>query len=311
MCWEPNLEFSEDFFKAEVREDFYIDATMKTVWAAELELLSDIDAVCQKYNLQYFAGWGTMLGAVRHKGFVPWDDDMDIMMKRSDYNKLMSVLPKELPDSYRVYHAMSEEGHDLFWGCVTNADTISIEENRLHKFHNCPFWVGIDIFPLDYIPKDEDEASLVENLMELIKNTVSLFKKENKTEEEKQNMEDGIEYIEKSLNLQLDKNKSIPAQLWRWGNMLASSYGEEDADGYIDYAPRKGIIHYEKDVWDEVFLTEYEEFMIPVPQGYHDVLTKTYGDYSVRTKGGASHNYPYYNKQLNQLRDMIQQMEKK
>ena len=108
MDMTPRLSFPKSFFEPEVREDFLVDTTMKTVWAAEMELLADIDYVCQKYNLQYYAYWGTMLGAVRHQGFVPWDDDMDLAMKREDYNKLMKILPEELPETYRVYWSLSE-----------------------------------------------------------------------------------------------------------------------------------------------------------------------------------------------------------
>ena len=72
---------------------------MKRAWAAELEVLSVIADVCERYHLQYFADYGTLLGAVRHKGFIPWDDDIDICMLREDYMELIRVLPEELPQS--------------------------------------------------------------------------------------------------------------------------------------------------------------------------------------------------------------------
>ena len=62
----------------------------------ELEMLKEVDRICKKYNLQYYLAGGTLLGAVRHGGFIPWDDDLDIFLFRKDYEKLAEVIDKEL-----------------------------------------------------------------------------------------------------------------------------------------------------------------------------------------------------------------------
>ena len=75
---------------------------MKRAWAAQIEVLQIVIDVCKNHNLQYFADWGTLLGAVRHNGFIPWDDDIDICFKRDDYNKLISILKDELPKGFAI-----------------------------------------------------------------------------------------------------------------------------------------------------------------------------------------------------------------
>ena len=86
------MEFEREFFYDEVQEGFYVPGIMKRAWAAQLELLSEIDRICKKWNILYFITFGTLLGAVRHEGFIPWDDDIDIIMFRKDYEKLEEKL---------------------------------------------------------------------------------------------------------------------------------------------------------------------------------------------------------------------------
>ena len=76
------LQFEDSFFEGETRHDFFIEPMMKRAWAASMEVLAEIDRICKKHEIKYFAYWGTLLGAVRHKGFIPWDDDIDIAIDR-------------------------------------------------------------------------------------------------------------------------------------------------------------------------------------------------------------------------------------
>ena len=105
------LEFKSDFFKEEERNGFTISETMKRAWATELDVLSRVIAVCKKYNLTYYAYYGTLLGTVRHHGYIPWDDDVDIALKYEDYRKLLEVLPGELPETFGISSMYTSKSH--------------------------------------------------------------------------------------------------------------------------------------------------------------------------------------------------------
>ena len=86
------MNIPDGFLEGEIRNSFYVETMMKKTWAAQLKVLSVVDEICKKNNIQYFADWGTLLGAVRHKGYIPWDDEMDITMKLDVYTKFCSIV---------------------------------------------------------------------------------------------------------------------------------------------------------------------------------------------------------------------------
>ncbi len=311
------LDFPEEFFEAEVREDFLIDKTMKTVWAAELEVLQVIAEICDRHGLTWYAAFGTMLGAVRHQGFVPWDDDMDIMMKRADFMKLMRVLPDELPEGFRARGAFAKEPYPEYHACITNGNQISIAKDWLERFHGCPFMVGIDIFPLDYLPRNEEERIIQTKLIMMARQVVWIAKDSEHTEEDVQELCEYLDALEKYCKIKIDRT---PVEKQQWGDLvppmwklvheLAMLYNEEEADDmvmFVDYIkwPQK---KYPKEWFDEVIAMPFEQFAVPVPAGYDGFLRKVYGDYNVRIRG-AMHDYPFYQKQLEYLRDLLGKLE--
>ena len=103
------LRFEESFFQRERKDDFDISSTMKRAWAAQLEVLAVIIELCKKYDIKYFAFWGTLLGAIRHRGFIPWDDDIDICMMRNDYMRFLEISKTELPTDFAVLNIYNED----------------------------------------------------------------------------------------------------------------------------------------------------------------------------------------------------------
>ena len=129
------------------------EMTLEEIKKVQLDILVYIDKVCKEHNIKYSLGYGTLLGAVRHKGFIPWDDDIDIILKRSEYNKLINTLYEEKDDRYRVF-SMKDEGYFYPYAKVSDNKTV-IKEKNWPDYRD--LGVYIDIFPIDYIPESKGE----------------------------------------------------------------------------------------------------------------------------------------------------------
>ena len=120
--------------------------TVDDVKLIELEIMDEIDRVCNEHGVQYFLGYGTLLGAVRHGGFIPWDDDVDLMMTRENYNKFLSVIKQELPKGFSVHnYQLSDTYWSLFTKIVNDNTTIVQNDGAVSG-------VFLDITVYDKIP---------------------------------------------------------------------------------------------------------------------------------------------------------------
>ena len=95
-----NKTFIKNLETDEMRNGFLVTSHRKKLWNVQIGLINEFDRVCKKHNLRWFADSGTLLGAARHKGFIPWDDDVDLIMLRPDYNKFLEVAPTEISYPY-------------------------------------------------------------------------------------------------------------------------------------------------------------------------------------------------------------------
>jgi len=132
---------------------------LRPIWDALLEVYEVFAAICERHGLRYCADCGTTLGAIRHKGFIPWDDDMDIQMPRPDYDKFAKIAPRELPEGYAWVDRFNCEGFELPFGKVVITDEEKL--SGVSRSFGTPLEDGIfiDIFPLDGYPDSSLEVA--------------------------------------------------------------------------------------------------------------------------------------------------------
>ena len=116
-----------------------------------LEIYKEVASICDRHNLKYFVVGGTLLGAVIHKGYIPWDDDFDIAMPRDDYDKFIDIYSKELSDRFYLHHTSTDSNYWIPFAKVRINNTIFLEEKRKNVDSHAGIYM--DIFPFDYAGK--------------------------------------------------------------------------------------------------------------------------------------------------------------
>lgn len=303
------MQFTQDFFKPEIREEFEIPAMMKRAWAAQMEVLQVVADICEENGLQYFADGGTLLGAVRHQGFIPWDDDIDICLKREDYNRLISILQRQLPYSFVVSGMYARTVRLRMAANVSHLRVIADEtlwnfNDYMKYFHGFPYQrAGIDIFPLDYIPVEAKLADIQKIMMiqgmNLLENWTTL--------EKAGKLEESLQEYEKLCNVRIDRQNTKNG-LWKLTDAIASCCHKEEAEYITNYIYwiEKESYKMKKECYDEAVMLQFENIQIPVPAMYDEVLRAEYGgDYMTPVQGAADHDYPFYGHMEGELKKQI------
>lgn len=278
------IQLPDGFLNEEVRCEYRVSSEMKKVWSVQLDLLNRLDEVCKKYGLVYYADSGTLIGAVRHSGYIPWDDDIDIVMMRKDYDRLLSVAEVEFKYPIFLQTAYSEKNYIRAHAQLRNSETTGCILPDVNTEYNKGIF--IDIFPLDNIPDSDIELEIFKKKIKLCWKIITAPYVEHK------------KLITKIISSILSiVKKKVPFDVaFRKYEKLCKKYNKELTSriSYIAYSMGK-----EKHIWKRRWFEQYHrvpfEFMeIPIPNGYDDRLKKEYGDYMVIRHAPTAHGNVFY-----------------
>lgn len=148
------------------------DTVLRQSQFVMLRILKIVDYICKKNDIKYWLDAGTLIGAIRHNGFIPWDDDIDICMPREDYNKFIEIAKHELPDDLFLQTQETDIYYPQPWAKVRDNNSL-LEEYIPGSYHKGIF---IDVFPVDTYSKLDDEAAKYKNRFKIIFRTLTLIK---------------------------------------------------------------------------------------------------------------------------------------
>lgn len=283
------IELPPRFLDEEVRCDYTVSREMKEVWAVELDLLCEFDRVCRKHDIKYFADGGTILGAVRHGGFIPWDDDIDIAMMRSEYDKLCAVADEfTAPYFFQTQYTDpgSLRGHAQIRNCLT---TGALNYETKYCWHNQGIF--IDIFPIDCIPSDRAVFEKQRERIELLKKRAKFWALSVGNYELSHGIKRFGKVVVNSTLVALGlKDKLINCNYDEF-ERLCKKYNDTDAEmcSLLCHQAKWDRLIRSKSDYSESVDKEFEFLKIPLPIGYENVLRNLYGDYNVISKGTSSH----------------------
>ena len=270
----------KDFnLKEEIISGFTVTSDRKKVWNVELDLLKKFIEVCNKYNLKYFIFSGSMIGVIRHQGFIPWDDDIDVAMLREDYNKLLEIADKEFTNEYffqTPYNDKLYRGHAQ----LRNSNTTGILPREINMKYNQGIF--LDIFPLDEYPSTKEEYDKQNKKLLKYKELLTRYYDYGSTFKSKI-----YTYLiaRPIVDLHGYKNyyKKYEKECSKYngkGNGIVSNLS-------LIYDREKNNIYREE--LDEMIEMPFENVMVTVPKKYDDILKRTFGEYMVFKHEATTH----------------------
>lgn len=242
--------------------------TLTKLHNVELEILKEFDRVCQKNNLTYFAVGGTLIGTIRHEGFIPWDDDIDLGMPRKDYDKFIEIANKELNNNFFVQSGYDYKNSWVSFTKIRKKNTLADEKTTVHIDY--PKGIFIDIFPFDNTPTNQGfwfkvKCNIIKSMAE-----ATLYKWQVKKINE-------IRRKNLCRFFALFSNKFLK----KAQNILMTSNNNKECKYLVSYCGSYSLYKETnlKDMILPVKRKKFENIEIFVPNDYHSYLTNIYGDY--------------------------------
>lgn len=243
----------------------------------QLEILREIKRVCDKNNITYFLNYGTLLGAVRHKGMIPWDDDIDLGMRREDYERFSQIAPMELDDKFYYQSWDNDANYGMPFAKVRRKNTHLIEKASMYSGQNDG--VFVDIFPFDHYPAAK-RARFMQKIALYAVHKMMLAKcgyvvwTDDKSI--KQKAKKAVYKIIKLLSNCFTKERLIllyDKKATRYNGRQTNYYILQGGDGQYE----KWIVPHE--CLESFIELEFEKEQYPCPKEYDSFLKSFYGDY--------------------------------
>lgn len=238
------------------------------LWKTELEIMDVFHSVCVENNLKYSLAYGTLLGAVRHKGFIPWDDDIDVLMPREDYEKFISLfLAAKREDYLLLSYSTTPDYTNTFIKIVKNHTTfLQYERDRNRKFHKGIF---VDIFPMDRVAPGR-----IGKRFQKLFCLLALLYNRGYTSGDR-----GVRgLIEKALLAVVPQRNYHSIE--RWAEKKATRWNNNKSLEWFGFQTVADMEHhYSPDSFDNLVELEFEKKRYLAFRQYDDVLRDEFGDY--------------------------------
>lgn len=293
---ELNIKLPDSFFHEEERDGYWVSSEIKELWAVQLDLLNEFDRVCKKYNLKYILDYGTLLGAIRHKGFIPWDDDLDVSMLREDYDVLMRVGPKEFKYPYFLQNHETESGYDGSVVKLRRSDTTFLMTENTNHRTTYNQGIFIDIFVFDNISSNDKHFVKSIN-MESYAAFLHMYVLSHRP-----SIKDGLKLPFRTMRFLYYKIRygSAKDELKKL-DMICRQFNDLECDYVANIMFMSSRARHRR-CFENIIKVRFENMMLPVPESYDEVLKDCYGDYMIPVRGSSAHTMVMFDTDKSYLR---------
>ncbi|WP_405289654.1 phosphorylcholine transferase LicD [Methanobrevibacter sp.] len=249
----------------------YDDDTLKHLQQVEIKILKYFIEICEKNNLTYFMYAGSLLGAIRHQGFIPWDDDIDVIMFREDFEKLNKILENDLDEKYNFFNVLNEETYHYTWGRLTLKNTLFKEwwGDQVDYTPN----IFLDIFILDNVPQNKYKKFIQKwksfTLNMLTSYSIIKFKNDSKL---KEIFQQTIYYLIKILPVSPSTIKKACVNSFK-------KYQYEDCEEVCDFPSENMMQMSFRSDWIPLKKAKFEDMEVNIPNNYDKILRMDFNNY--------------------------------
>ena len=266
---------------------FEVSSQMKRIWAMELDMVEKFVAVCQEHDLEYMIMGGTLLGAVRHKGFIPWDNDIDILMLRKDFNKLLEIGPEAFKSPLFFQTPLTEESRFFCtYVKIRNGNGTAATREDYDSGINCGIF--IDIFCLDEIP----DSHLARKYYFRRLNEISKMQRFALGKALQGGLTNKIKHSLQRLVYHFVYHNPDTATLFKIYQKAAGKYVGKNCRqvAHQAFGYQENFIWDKKD-WENHISLDFEDMRLNAPKGYDAILRHQYGDYMKLPEDKSTHDY--------------------
>lgn len=253
----------------EHRDGHIVTRELKKVWSVELDLLKRFLDFCDANNLKCWVDGGTMLGAVRHKGFIPWDDDVDMVMPRADYDRMLQLAPAYFTEPYFLQSAYTDTDYFRGHAQFRRSDTAAIRPSDSFQ----PFNQGIfiDIFVLDNAPDDEERRR------KIIHDSTKIFRF-LKAKNTAILASGRLGLVFRKIRCRREVKRKGWTAIYRKAEDILRSTAGEDCKCVAELSFSGDSIMFPRHIFDETAWIDFENIKVPVPKDFDTFLRTQYGD---------------------------------
>lgn len=288
------MTFDKEYYNTEVREGFLVPCIMKKAWAAQIEVLTRFDKICEKYGLHYWIDFGSLLGVIRHGGFIPWDDDIDMSMPRKDLEALRRILQSGETEFDAVDFYGEANFDSLLLRLVTRKE-ISFQDDTLLTYHGFPYVVGLDIFPVDNVPDSQSERKKFIEAINSVRKVLYVVR-ENLVNDRDLNIL--LDQLEETFKWRFDRERNIKNQIMQLLDHVFMMYNDQKCKEQAviqDWAKKNYT--YNTFSMDDIIEVPFENIKVKVPLIYDKMLQGQFKDYMRIVMESGCHDYPFFEKQ--------------